>query len=173
MAFDPEAPASSLVDPGHVHTARSSTNPPSPGIVRHEDPGERVGDSWIMGPRARRFVQTPHLVCIFTRTVPGTGICHLRLPALTSRCNAPGILFCPNQAHRNRLGRSRPVTFKTTVIRKIKRPGGIRRWPAYATGDDDFGLWLFSPKGTIFRASWVRKSVSVRWARGTKRKGCL
>jgi hypothetical protein len=65
------------------------------------------------------------------------------------------------------------VTFKTTVIRKIKRPGGIRRWPAYATGDDDFGLWLFSPKGTIFRASWVRKSVSVRWARGTKRKGCL
>ena len=43
------------------------------------------------------------------------------------------------------------MIYKTVVIRKIKRPDGLRRWPAYELGEDRHGLWLYSPKGTIFR----------------------
>ncbi len=43
------------------------------------------------------------------------------------------------------------MTQKTVVIRKIKRPEGVFRWPAYVTGHDHHGLWLYSPQGTIFR----------------------
>ncbi len=43
------------------------------------------------------------------------------------------------------------MTYKTVVIRKIKRPEGIHRWPAYVICSDRHGLWLYSPKGTIFR----------------------
>lgn len=44
------------------------------------------------------------------------------------------------------------MTHKTTVIRKIKRPEkGIHHRPAYDLSEYDHGLWLYSPKGTIFR----------------------
>lgn len=41
---------------------------------------------------------------------------------------------------------------RTTVIRKIKRPKGFARWSAYELGRDGFGLWLFTPPGSLFRA---------------------
>ena len=40
---------------------------------------------------------------------------------------------------------------KTTVIRKIKRPDGIGRWPAYVLAEDSFGSWLYSPMGCRYR----------------------
>ena len=40
---------------------------------------------------------------------------------------------------------------KTTVIRKIKRPDGVERWPAYVVAEDGFGVWLYSPKGSLYR----------------------
>ena len=39
-----------------------------------------------------------------------------------------------------------------TVIRKVKRPEGIARWSVYVMGNDRHGLWLYSPKGTIYRS---------------------
>jgi hypothetical protein len=38
-----------------------------------------------------------------------------------------------------------------TVIRKLKRPATMYRWPAYAVSRDRYGLWLYSPKGSIHR----------------------
>lgn len=43
------------------------------------------------------------------------------------------------------------MTYQTTVIRKIKRPAGMMRWSAYVMSKDEYGLWLFSPKGTLVR----------------------
>ncbi len=40
---------------------------------------------------------------------------------------------------------------EAVVIRKIKRPIAMIRWPAYVVGVDRHGRWLFSPKGTICR----------------------
>ena len=43
-------------------------------------------------------------------------------------------------------------TMNTTVVRKIKRSdGGAGRWPAYVLGEDTFGLWLYSPRGCLYR----------------------
>ncbi len=38
-----------------------------------------------------------------------------------------------------------------TVIRKLKRPATMYRWPAYVVCSDRHGLWLYSPKGTVHR----------------------
>jgi hypothetical protein len=38
-----------------------------------------------------------------------------------------------------------------TIIKKIKRPDGVGRWPAYVTAEDSFGVWLYSPKGSVYR----------------------
>jgi protein associated with RNAse G/E len=40
---------------------------------------------------------------------------------------------------------------RKTIIRKVKRPDGVGRWPAYVVSEDSFGVWLYSPKGTIYR----------------------
>jgi hypothetical protein len=37
------------------------------------------------------------------------------------------------------------------VIRKVRRPNRVGVWPAYVVAEDDFGTWLFSPKGSLFR----------------------
>jgi len=44
------------------------------------------------------------------------------------------------------------MTYPTTIIRKIKRPEGIARWSVYIIKEDHYGLWLYSPKGTLFRS---------------------
>ena len=41
---------------------------------------------------------------------------------------------------------------RTVVIRKVKRPEGIARWSAYVMGSDHHRLWLYSPKGTLYRS---------------------
>lgn len=38
------------------------------------------------------------------------------------------------------------------MIQKIKRSKGFARWSAYEFGRDGFGLWLFTPPGSLFRA---------------------
>ena len=43
---------------------------------------------------------------------------------------------------------------ETAVIRKVKRPEGMGRWPVYVMDRDCYGLWLFSPRGTIFRGQF-------------------
>lgn len=45
-----------------------------------------------------------------------------------------------------------------TVIRKLKRPATMYRWPAYVVARDRHGLWLFSPQGTVHRGQvgeWI------------------
>ena len=44
------------------------------------------------------------------------------------------------------------MTLKTTVIRKVKRSKGFARWSAYEFDRDGFGLWLFTPPGSLFRS---------------------
>jgi hypothetical protein len=44
-------------------------------------------------------------------------------------------------------------------IRKRKRPDGSGFWGAYPTAEDQFGLWLFTPRGSIYRAE-SRASVA-------------
>ncbi len=36
-------------------------------------------------------------------------------------------------------------------IRKQKRPDGSGFWGAYKTGEDAFGVWLFTPRGSLYR----------------------
>jgi len=36
-------------------------------------------------------------------------------------------------------------------IRKQKRPDGCGFWGAYNTGEDAFGVWLFTPRGSLYR----------------------
>ena len=49
-------------------------------------------------------------------------------------------------------------------IRKVKRPCGSGLWGAYDLGTDEFGTWLFTPGGSLYRgedgASWGTCEVS-------------
>jgi hypothetical protein len=40
---------------------------------------------------------------------------------------------------------------EVAFIRKLKRPDGSGVWPAYCTGQDRFGTWLFTPQGSLYR----------------------
>src|SRR5579859_4967145 len=40
---------------------------------------------------------------------------------------------------------------EANFIRKLKRPDGCAVWPAYRAGEDRFGTWLFTPKGSLHR----------------------
>jgi Protein of unknown function (DUF402) len=40
---------------------------------------------------------------------------------------------------------------RAAFIRKQKRPDGSGFWAAYPVGEDDHGLWLFTPKGSMYR----------------------
>jgi Protein of unknown function (DUF402) len=40
---------------------------------------------------------------------------------------------------------------EVAFIRKLKRPDGSGVWPAYRTGEDRFGTWLFTPQGSLYR----------------------
>ena len=50
---------------------------------------------------------------------------------------------------------TRPGTSSVVVtpvyIRKQKRPEGSGFWGAYPTAEDEFGLWLFTPRGSLYR----------------------
>lgn len=55
----------------------------------------------------------------------------------------------------NKLGEgNRPVFNPATepvYIRKRKRPEGIFTWGSYQTARDELGIWLFTPRGSLFR----------------------
>lgn len=40
---------------------------------------------------------------------------------------------------------------EVTYIQKLKRPDGSGLWPAYHTGTDQYGTWLFTPRGSRYR----------------------
>jgi Protein of unknown function (DUF402) len=40
---------------------------------------------------------------------------------------------------------------EVTFIRKLKRPDGSGLWPAYRIGADQYGTWLFTPRGSRYR----------------------
>ena len=63
------------------------------------------------------------------------------------------------------------MTYKTVVIRKIKRPEGIHRWPAYIISNDRHGLWLYSPKGTIFRGQLGSNIGECEVGQGNREEG--
>lgn len=51
---------------------------------------------------------------------------------------------------------------ETTLIRKVKRPSGATGlWAAYVLDEDEHGLWLFSPKGSTFRAEQNGRVLGV------------
>jgi hypothetical protein len=39
-----------------------------------------------------------------------------------------------------------------TTIQKHKRNQGFGQWRAYVMGEDGYGFWLFTPRGSLFRA---------------------
>ncbi len=64
------------------------------------------------------------------------------------------------------------MLLKTTVIRKVKRGGGFGRWPAYEFARDEYGRWLYSPKGTIYRGyDKGGRVVDIEVGQGTRSEG--
>lgn len=61
----------------------------------------------------------------------------------------------------------------TVVMRKIKRPKtlGFGRHPAYELAADRFGIWLFSPKGTIYRSQIGSEVVECEVGQGSADAG--
>jgi len=60
---------------------------------------------------------------------------------------------------------------RTTVIRKIKRSKGFARWSAYELERDGFGLWLFTPPGSLFRAEVNGAVTECEVGQGTRPSG--
>ena len=60
---------------------------------------------------------------------------------------------------------------RTTVIRKIKRSKGFARWSAYEFDRDGFGLWLFTPPGSLFRAEVGGTTTECEVGQGTRPSG--
>jgi hypothetical protein len=60
---------------------------------------------------------------------------------------------------------------RTTVIRKIKRSKGFARWSAYEFERDRFGLWLFTPQGTLYRADVDNIITECEVGQGTRPAG--
>ena len=58
-----------------------------------------------------------------------------------------------------------------TVIRKLKRPDKMGRWAAYVVNKDRYGLWLFSPKGTIYRGQSGKTIGECEVGQGTLPEG--
>jgi hypothetical protein len=46
-------------------------------------------------------------------------------------------------------------------IRKVRRPNGVGVWPAYVVDVDEFGTWLFSPKGSLYRGEKNNTVIGV------------
>ena len=59
----------------------------------------------------------------------------------------------------------------TTVIQKIKRSKWFARWSAYAFPRDTFGLWLFTPPGSLFRAEVDGTITECEVGQGTRPVG--
>lgn len=57
------------------------------------------------------------------------------------------------------------------MIRKLKQPKGFARWPAYEFERDVFGLWLFTPQGSLFRAEVDGVVTECEVGQGTRPAG--
>ena len=57
------------------------------------------------------------------------------------------------------------------MIRKIKRSKGFARWSAYEFDRDGFGLWLFTPPGSLFRAEVGGTVAECEVGQGTRPAG--
>lgn len=66
--------------------------------------------------------------------------------------------------------RSSP-TPPVVVLRKVKRPEGMGRWPAYAMGEDRHGLWLYGPKGPIYRGQVGSRVSECEVGQGSRQAG--
>ena len=67
-----------------------------------------------------------------------------------------------------------PVTERslpTTVIRKTKRGEGWGRWPAYMLSEDSYGVWLYTPCGSIYRARVGARVVELEVGQGDRDAG--
>jgi hypothetical protein len=57
------------------------------------------------------------------------------------------------------------------VIRKVKRAKGFGRWCAYEFERDSFGLWLFTPQGSLFRVEVDGAITECEVGQGTRPRG--
>jgi hypothetical protein len=60
---------------------------------------------------------------------------------------------------------TREVSREYRVLRKVKLDGSFGRWPAYEIAKDEHGLWMFSPKGTVYQGHHADGEV-VEWEVG-------
>lgn len=58
-----------------------------------------------------------------------------------------------------------------TVIRKLKRPDTMNRWAAYRVWEDELGVWLFSPKGTLYRGQTGSRIGECEVGQGDRDEG--
>jgi hypothetical protein len=63
------------------------------------------------------------------------------------------------------------MNLRCTVVRKVKRANGFGRWPAYILDQDSFGLWLYSPAGTLYRGQTGGKLVELEVGQGDRAGG--
>lgn len=57
------------------------------------------------------------------------------------------------------------------MIRKIKKPKGFARWSAYEFDRDVFGLWLYTPPGSLFRAEVDGVTTECEVGQGARPSG--
>lgn len=43
-------------------------------------------------------------------------------------------------------------------MKKVKRPAGSGMWSSYVLGTDDFGTWLHTPAGSVYRGEDGRQA---------------
>lgn len=60
---------------------------------------------------------------------------------------------------------------ETTVIRKVKREQGWGRWPAYVLSEDVYGLWFYSPAGSIYQGNTGDTIVEMEVGQGNRDAG--
>lgn len=81
------------------------------------------------------------------------------------------LMSLSNRPDLNLEPRVRNMMSEKVIIRKVKRPEAMIRWPAYVVGKDDHGLWLFSPKGTICRGQSRSGRSEVEVGQGNREAG--
>lgn len=59
----------------------------------------------------------------------------------------------------------------TTVLRKVKRDAGWGRWPAYVVAQDVYGVWVFSPRGSIYHGQVGERVIELEVGQGDRAVG--
>jgi hypothetical protein len=58
---------------------------------------------------------------------------------------------------------------ETVLVRKVKRPIGNGLWAAYRLAEDEYGTWLYVPRGSIYRGTDGRTSGVCQVGQGDRR----